>query len=389
MDTWTLIIIISLIICLLLIKSRKIRTYKIRTNNKLVTKNETFNIQENDILNPNTIFFKSNLPFTPYNKQIIYIENSYNSKVNEFINSHYERICSLLSEKGYYFCFLPYINRNIYTSEIIDYYNPNIKKEDIDILKQETNKLTYNDLLAYSIEKDNLHCGFLRYKGKEDSYYKFSYFEITEFTEQELWVQLHSYINQIGDATKLYSIGNPEKDEIADYKFSFESKKLVEEIKERIEKLRQIGINEMALKSIFNIEPKLSRLVITKDFKIFLPDYNNREIIMYPLPKAIFILFLKHPEGILFKQLPKFRNELKQIYSKLSTRAELNEINESIKNVTDPTNNAINEKCSRIREAFIKEFDESLAQYYFITGERAEPKKISLDRTLVTFESDF
>jgi len=29
-----------------------------------------------------------------------------------------------------------------------------------------------------------------------------------------------------------------------------------------------------------------------------------------------------------------------------------------------------------------------LAHYYFITGERAEPKRISIDRELVTFESD-
>ena len=383
MSTWTLIIIISLIICLLLIISRKFST-----NNKLAAINEPSKTHKEYIFTPNIILFKSDLPFTPYSKQVIFIENSYNSKVNEFISSHYEKICSLLSKKGYYFSYLPYTNRNIYTTEIIEYYNPNIKKEDIDILKQDLNKLTYNDLFTYTIQKDNLQCGFIRYKSKDDSFYKFSYFEIKEFTEQELWVQLHSYINQIGDGTILYSVGKPEEDEIADFNFSSESKQLVEEIKERIEKLRQIGINEMALKSLFLSKPKLSRIVITKEFRIFLPDYNNREIIMYPLPKAIFFLFLRHPEGILFKQLPDFKIELKHIYSNLSSRAELKDINESINNVTDPSKNAINEKCSRIREAFIKEFDESLAHYYFITGERAEPKRISIDRELVTFESD-
>ena len=48
----------------------------------------------------------------------------------------------------------------------------------------------------------------------------------------------------------------------------------------------------------------------------------------------------------------------------------------SINDVTDPTKNAINEKCSRIREAFVKHFDEQIAKNYFITGTRSEPKKI-------------
>ena len=37
----------------------------------------------------------------------------------------------------------------------------------------------------------------------------------------------------------------------------------------------------------------------------------------------------------------------------------------SIDDVSEPTKNAVNEKCSRISEAFIKHFDESLAQNYF------------------------
>ena len=107
---------------------------------------------------------------------------------------------------------------------------------------------------------------------------------------------------------------------------------------------------------------------------------------MYPLPKAVFFLFLKHPEGIIFKHLPDYKEELFNIYSKLTNKDELNHINESISTVIDPTKNAINEKCSRIRESFIKEFDESIAINYIISGDRGEPKKIIINRDLVTFE---
>lgn len=37
----------------------------------------------------------------------------------------------------------------------------------------------------------------------------------------------------------------------------------------------------------------------------------------------------------------------------------------SIEDVTNPLLNSINEKCARIRSAFVKEFDESLAQKSF------------------------
>jgi len=145
----------------------------------------------------------------------------------------------------------------------------------------------------------------------------------------------------------------------------------------------------MVFKSLFKFDDtvKLSRLTITKDYRIFLPDYHNLEITMTPLPKAVYFLFLMHPEGILFKHLPDYRDELMNIYKHISNREMLRDMEKSIDDVTNPTKNAINEKCSRIREAFIRHFDESVAKNYFITGFRSEPKKIALDRQLVTWES--
>ena len=139
-----------------------------------------------------------------------------------------------------------------------------------------------------------------------------------------------------------------------------------------------------------NLEVKvgLSKLIVTSEYKIYLPDYNNLEIAMYPLPKAVFFLFLNHPEGILFKHLPDYRDELIAIYKRISGREKLGDMEKSINDVVNPTLNSINEKCSRIREAFIKHFDESIAQNYFITGERATPKKIALDRQLVVLEGE-
>ena len=42
--------------------------------------------------------------------------------------------------------------------------------------------------------------------------------------------------------------------------------------------------------------------------------------------------------------------------------------------------NSINEKCTRIRAAFVGEFDEYMAKSYYIDGPRGDVKKIALPR---------
>lgn len=51
-----------------------------------------------------------------------------------------------------------------------------------------------------------------------------------------------------------------------------------------------------------------------------------------------------------------------------------------------PLNNSINEKCARIRGAFVGEFDNNMAKYYYIDGQCGETKKITLPRDLVVWE---
>jgi uncharacterized protein (DUF1810 family) len=146
--------------------------------------------------------------------------------------------------------------------------------------------------------------------------------------------------------------------------------------------LWRLGFHDDKLKN----QVKLSILTITKDYSIILSDYNNKEIKMEPLVKAVYILYLKHPEGIAFKQLPDYRQELIDIYKTLRPLGLNQRSIQSIEDVTNPVLNSINEKCARIRAAFIDKFDEHLAKNYFITGERGEAKKITLPRDLVIWE---
>ena len=145
-------------------------------------------------------------------------------------------------------------------------------------------------------------------------------------------------------------------------------------------------ISQYILEQLIHPDDRLSRLVITKDYRLLLPDYNDMEIKMEPLVKAVYLLFLKHPEGIMFKYLPDYREELTEIYIKLKPLGLTDRAIHSIEDVTNPLLNSINEKCARIRGAFVGQFDDHLARHYYIDGMRGEAKKISLPRDLVVWE---
>lgn len=130
---------------------------------------------------------------------------------------------------------------------------------------------------------------------------------------------------------------------------------------------------------------KLSKLRIAKDGTILLADYQ-KEVKMEPIVKAVYLLFLNHPEGIAFKYLPDYRKELTDLYQKIKPLGLTERAIRSIEDVTNPLLNSINEKCSRIRAAFLPEIDSSLLEQYIITGKGGEVKKITLPRNLVFWE---
>lgn len=144
----------------------------------------------------------------------------------------------------------------------------------------------------------------------------------------------------------------------------------------------------------------LSPLVITKDFRFILPNYGNKEVMLSPIHKSLYMLFLNHPEGIEFKNLIDYREELLAIYNEVGNRVGPDKMVETVNRLANPLDNAINEKCSRIKAAFSDLMDEYQADYYIINShikrhqststklwfERL--KIINLPRELVVMEKD-
>ena len=160
---------------------------------------------------------------------------------------------------------------------------------------------------------------------------------------------------------------------------------LMEEVKEKIQMLKEFGMSEKEIISLLQSEQPLLKLTVNKKHRIFIGE-NHVEIHMEPLVKSVYLLFLKHPEGIMFKCLSDYRKELTEIYVKLKPYGLSDRVVQSIEDVTNPLLNSINEKCARIRGAFVGQFDNHLAKHYYIDGLRGEVKKIALPRDLVLWE---
>ena len=174
-------------------------------------------------------------------------------------------------------------------------------------------------------------------------------------------------------------------------------------------KLRAAGRNDLILSALGShmldelkaeaARGKLSRLVITSDYRFLLPDLGNVEVDLQPVHKAVYLLFLNHPEGIEFKHLSDYKDELRQWYRKTAKMMDLGKIEESVVHLTNPLDNAINEKCSRIKRAFRDGMDEYAASYYIISGHARidsstttktwykRLKVINLPRYLVVFKA--
>lgn len=362
------------------------------------------------------------LPFEPDCNQIIFIEGQHDDEVNRLIRYNFRTIRETFAKHQFDFCYIPFLKYDLTHGERLHYIAPYAKSaRDVDFMVND------NFILDYMIHPENreklppsllyFHPFLWNFRYSEaESQFRGIKITAESFEGDEgLSKVLEAILNDIDERKNkisqfdLHIDIDPEKAKTAkeddddgilyrcdddwvfdaDDSFDEESKKLIEEIQDRWDRLRAKGVEEpMLVSTIFrNQKSKLSRLHVTKDFHIYLYDYFGMEITMTPLPKAVFLLFLKHPEGIMFSYLPDFRNELMEIYKSIKGPFFNYETAlRSIEDVTDPLSNSINEKCSRIREAFVSQFDDSLARYYYVDGKRGEPKKIALPRTLVKWD---
>lgn len=163
---------------------------------------------------------------------------------------------------------------------------------------------------------------------------------------------------------------------------------IIAQLLQDVKRLYELGMTEQDIVARMRGDDPTAvhRLIVSNDYKLYVSRYYNQEIKMSPLDKAVYLLFLRHPEGINFSYLPDYREELMEIYKKLMNYRTTAAMLRSVEDVTDPTKNSINEKCARIRRAFVEALGSYKGEAYCISGPRGQVKKIALDRRYVSWK---
>lgn len=160
--------------------------------------------------------------------------------------------------------------------------------------------------------------------------------------------------------------------------------KLITAAQKRIE---QLGYTSNTLASM-DEPPKLR---ITKDLRIFLVEGNGgfyaaREIQLKPLCRMLFILFLRHPEGINFKDLSLYEQEMLDIYGRITRRGDALTMQRSIRHITDSTNSLMSVHRSQLSRSLARYIDKTLLPQYLISTGKGSTRSIPLSRELVEWE---
>jgi hypothetical protein len=380
---------------------------------KLKQRHPQIQLHPNDVLPPEIVY---------------YYEPSFDPLVNQCIQENISKIDESLATKGLQLMYWPRIllqkeNLKVDAQQYATYTMPTLGGKEIESIVKElqTNNDAENKLIKNGFEQAigmptlDKPC-FIRCVEDdffpENKIFTYSVFPLTAEPDESILQKINFYCKIVGKNNDgpQYRIATPDESDPDAYffyvdrlidpaaKLAIDSIKKLDDQKILISSMAYLintlkeshpdlckKLNSTLYDALSKTNNTVSRLLIDEQYRIFLPDYNNLEIELGPLPKTVFIFLLRHPEGVLFKDLRPHSKELKDIYTKVGNRLDMEQIDKSILELTDPRSNSINEKCSRIKEAFLSKMADSIAQQYYVTGSRSSNKGIQLDRSLVQF----
>lgn len=129
------------------------------------------------------------------------------------------------------------------------------------------------------------------------------------------------------------------------------------------------------VRRIIKRESKPDCIIVKKDYRIFIDKANKKEVKLAALPKALYLFFLKHTEGVRRNDLFKYMPEITYIYLKVRTRRVAHPIN-TIKNML--VGNQFPNNMMAIRNAFQKTFGMQHDNIYTINSYNHYAKPMSI-----------
>ncbi len=399
-----------------------------------------------------SIAFKG-LPFKPEKRQVIYVENMYDERINALVKDNYQQVKWIFGRANLDFIYLPMFFNDEETKDKVLYYAPYLTAEIIEkaelrssyllgYMSHGENREKITPSLIYSPKSDNEEWIFqgqtIDIDGDERvltiQWFEDAVAEIEEeFSEEEsnkirfhipvfdedngsdeksadekpqveysstpsIWDKIkrkgfkfsRSIVEEEEDSSRTTHEPAPSSlDEILDE----DVRETLEELEKKIERLRLLGIPLDVIVAFVARYETVSRLLITDDLRIILPDYNNIEVQMPALYKAVYLLFIYHKkEGIVLQQMENYHSELEKLYCKTKkverlTPRQLESINKLESSWND--DGSIYVVLSRIKKLFVNAIDEHLAKHYYIEGKPGHAYNIALNPDLIIWEDEY
>lgn len=342
---------------------------------------------------PVTVNDKMN--YRPSLDSMVYVEGRRSIKVERWQIEYYADILkeSLNVSYDYMAGYFDLIRRLLEQPQFWEYFSEEERAQMLDKIIDEGEFADHIHPMHQNVDKSGLYV----YDGLDEmGHYRFIRFKIGA---EGLWETLERAFRFMDDRDRLSGmeyarLSNVGPSQVPPKELT-EKDVVIEQLYQHVNRLLELGMKEGEILTEVRkcMPPDMYYLIISKDIKkIYVSHFHKignkkiegyQEVKMSPLDKAVYILFLKHPEGINFSYLPDYRNELMEIYKKLMNYRTTTAMLRSVEDVTDPTKNSINEKCARIRRAFVEAFGSYNAEPYCISGPRGEVKRITLDRQYV------
>jgi len=143
---------------------------------------------------------------------------------------------------------------------------------------------------------------------------------------------------------------------------------------------------EILFRDRYSLLKKPSRMTISgPNFTIKFPDLANIELKLDKIEKTIYLFFLGKPEGVKLNMLDEHREELTELYLKVSPTSDRATATKRINERTDNAHTQkISETISKIRKKINNLLGEEMGEHYIIAGANGEVKKIGVDRNLIS-----
>ncbi len=126
-------------------------------------------------------------------------------------------------------------------------------------------------------------------------------------------------------------------------------------------------------------EEGLSPLVIDSRLQIRLPLYELT-LDLPPLAKALYMLYMRHPEGLYRKQIADCREELLWLYSACLGRRVDSDMRRTIDHLTDFSTKNADKQMSLINRSFRRALADKADHYIPVSAKRGERKCLDFSR---------